>query len=415
MLDRFRLILRHALGRFAHHPLRDVAHVASVELALVVALTAGLALAAPPNQREYARTHLAWVGDELSARGFARLTGSMDSSMLIRASRLDNGLGPADFLRGPQSAPDAPAVAAPEPAILRLQDLNPDQAKAWNAANPVVVTSNPAALPFVLKTSGMLDEARAVDCLTAAIYYEAAWETLDGQRAVAQVVLNRMRHPAYPKTVCGVVFQGSTRTTGCQFSFTCDGSMNRAPNEAAWSRARQVAVAALNGYVMRKVGNATHYHADYVAPYWSPTLLKVTTIGAHVFYRWTGGWGLPGAFGGHYAGDEIEGMQISALDKYATGPTVEPIAGQAPTDDDPLLIELAAPPRGAKVAANATAEGKAAAGVVSDADAAPAPLVTAADLAKQSESMVKADELNWMGKPKDNGPPRIAAPTRGMF
>jgi hypothetical protein len=145
---------------------------------------------------------------------------------------------------------------------------------------------------------------RSVDCLTAAIYYEAANEPEDGQRAVAQVVLNRVRHPHYPQSVCGVVFQGHQRSTGCQFSFTCDGSLRRTPMANLWERARKVAQEALAGYVHRAVGWATHYHANYVFPYWAPSLAKVGQIGAHIFYRWDGGWGRPGAFVGRYAGAE---------------------------------------------------------------------------------------------------------------
>ena len=89
-----------------------------------------------------------------------------------------------------------------------------------------------------------------------------------GQRAVAQVVLNRVRHPAFPKTVCGVVFEGQDRTTGCQFTFSCDGALTRwSPSPALWTAARQIATAALTGTVYRPVGYATHYHTDWVVPY----------------------------------------------------------------------------------------------------------------------------------------------------
>ena len=118
------------------------------------------------------------------------------------------------------------------------------------------------------------------------------------------MVLNRVRHPAYPKSVCGVVYQGSARATGCQFTFTCDGSLRWAPEPALWRQAQRVAERALNGHVARHVGSATHYHADYVAPYWAPTLVKMTQVGAHIFYRWTGPWGEPPAFTGRYAGGE---------------------------------------------------------------------------------------------------------------
>ncbi|MFA9201151.1 MAG: cell wall hydrolase, partial [Cypionkella sp.] len=134
-------------------------------------------------------------------------------------------------------------------------------------------------------------------------YYEAGFEPMAGRRAVAQVVLNRMRHKAFPKSVCGVVYQGHTRP-GCQFSFTCDGSLRRRPDPQAWLQAQSVARAALEGYVETSVGLATHYHANYVMPYWAPRLAKLTQIGAHIFYRWHGGWGRPAAYAGHYAGVE---------------------------------------------------------------------------------------------------------------
>ena len=157
--------------------------------------------------------------------------------------------------------------------------------------------------PFVLE-AGAEDRARAVQCLSQAVYYEAAREPEVGQTAVAQVVLNRMRHPAYPKSVCGVVYQGSARATGCQFTFTCDGALRWAPEPALWRRAKAVAERALAGYVDKTVGSATHYHAQYVAPYWAPTLVKLTRVGQHIFYRWTGPWGEPPAFTGRYAGNE---------------------------------------------------------------------------------------------------------------
>jgi hypothetical protein len=119
---------------------------------------------------------------------------------------------------------------------------------------------------------------------------------------VAQVVLNRMRHPAFPKSICGVVYQGAGTGT-CQFTFVCDGALYRRPAADAWRQAEAVARAALSGYVETKVGEATHYHADYVAPRWAPMLAKVAEIGQHIFYRWPGAWGQPSAFRGRYIGE----------------------------------------------------------------------------------------------------------------
>jgi hypothetical protein len=123
-----------------------------------------------------------------------------------------------------------------------------------------------------------------------------------------------LRHPAYPKSVCGVVYQGSERRTGCQFSFTCDGSLLRAPAAGAWRAAQEVARAALAGYVEPSVGTATHYHADYVLPKWAFQLAKISQIGAHIFYRFHGGWGRAGAFSGAYSGREwIPSLNYAAL------------------------------------------------------------------------------------------------------
>ncbi|HNJ47283.1 MAG TPA: cell wall hydrolase [Novosphingobium sp.] len=161
----------------------------------------------------------------------------------------------------------------------------------------------PIARSFRIDNSGV-DRSRALDCLTAAVYYEAASEPDQGQRAVAQVVLNRVAHPSYPKTVCGVVYQGSERSTGCQFSFTCDGALSRRPSAFFWDRARRVAAAALSGAVEPSVGLATHYHTIAVHPYWAPSLNYLITVGAHRFYSFKGRAGDAGAFRFAYGGGE---------------------------------------------------------------------------------------------------------------
>lgn len=148
------------------------------------------------------------------------------------------------------------------------------------------------------------DRTRALRCMTSAIYYEAASEPDAGQRAVAQVVLNRVAHPNYPDTVCGVVFQGSELASGCQFSFTCDGSLGRKPAPYFWHRAETVAREALSGGVYRPVGLATHYHTLQVHPYWAPSLHTLTTIGAHRFYSFRGYEGQSTTFHFAYMGGE---------------------------------------------------------------------------------------------------------------
>ena len=184
-----------------------------------------------------------------------------------------------------------------------------DRARLINAAMPFSAAPIYAARPFDLSNSDPLDRRRALLCMTQAIYYEAGFEPLEGRRAVAQVVINRMRHPAFPKSVCGVVYQGAHDPV-CQFSFVCDGSLYRRPALHAWKEAERIAAAALDGYVDRSVGAATHYHADYVAPYWAPRLAKIAQIGAHIFYRWPGSWGSTAAFTGRYIGEPADPLSL---------------------------------------------------------------------------------------------------------
>jgi hypothetical protein len=125
----------------------------------------------------------------------------------------------------------------------------------------------------------------AAQCLALAIAYEAGLEPVAGQEAVAQVILNRVRHSAYPDTVCGVVWQGAQRRTGCQFTFTCDGSLRRPCSPAAMAGAWAVGARVLAGQTLDHVRGATHYHADYVSPYWAPSLTRVRQIARHIFYR----------------------------------------------------------------------------------------------------------------------------------
>lgn len=142
---------------------------------------------------------------------------------------------------------------------------------------------NPPAAPYRL--AGALGASRELECLTQAVYFEARGESSAGQAAVAQVVLNRVRNPSYPKSVCGVVFQGAARGVGCQFSFACDGSMRRGREYGAWTRAEEIASRALSGGVMSTVGAATHFHTIQSDPRWGPNLLRVAQVGLHVFYR----------------------------------------------------------------------------------------------------------------------------------
>src|SRR4051812_28853888 len=225
---------------------------------------------------------------------------------IVAAAAIGTMVAPG-LTNGAQAAPPAP------PPLL-MRDLAPAQALQVNAQIPVAQGPNPAALPFDFKGNSATRK-QALTCLASAVYYEAGSQDDNGERAVAQVVLNRVRHPAFPGTVCGVVYEGSTRATGCQFTFTCDGSLYRQPDAAGWRRATRIAEAALSGYVYAPVGWATHYHADYVVPYWASTLAKNAVVGAHIFYHWAGEWGQPAIFSKAYAGSEPNalGLRNAAL------------------------------------------------------------------------------------------------------
>jgi len=184
----------------------------------------------------------------------------------------------------------------------------------------------------VMFRGSITDNSRALQCLTQAIYYEAGMEPDAGQRAVAQVILNRVRHPSYPGTVCGVIYQGSERRTGCQFSYTCDGSLRRKANKFHWNRSKKVAAQALAGKGHTTVGTATHYHATYVYPYWAPSLRFLGTIGAHRFYSWKGKAGKASAFTQRYRGGEP--IAAPKPRKYAA-------ASKSPQSLDPLALERA--------------------------------------------------------------------------
>jgi spore germination cell wall hydrolase CwlJ-like protein len=175
---------------------------------------------------------------------------------------------------------------AAAPVVMRLESLRPTlmtlEAPPTLAALPMTVVreevvNRPAYQAYLSEKN----------CLATAIYFEARGETAKGQKAVAEVVLARTRVPGRPKTICGVVYEGSHRRTGCQFSFTCDGIADRVVNKDAWRQANRIAanVMRTGGRVNAVAGGATFYHADYVNPRWASKMVKVAEIGTHIFYK----------------------------------------------------------------------------------------------------------------------------------
>jgi spore germination cell wall hydrolase CwlJ-like protein len=243
-----------------------------------------------------------------------------------------------------------------------------------------VIGTSPAARSLQIM-GNFTDQARAQQCLTQAVYYEAASEPDAGQRAVAQVVLNRVMHPSYPSTVCGVVYQGSERTTGCQFSFTCDGALARVPSRYFWERAAGVARAALAGYVYQPVGLATHYHTIAVHPYWAPSLNYLGTIGAHRFYSFNGRAGSAGAFRTAYVGGEPlpAPNARSSIPAGANDIVLDPVKLQQAYDEGLKTAQIQA--------VTPTATG------LAPVHAAPAPRYSAEQQARGGETLYKGEKL----------------------
>ncbi len=176
-----------------------------------------------------------------------------------------------------------------EPAALNLKDENNKAVKrlALTPKPSKIETefslSKPEKQKVVAQRRMRLAEE---NCLARAVYFEARSETELGQMAVAKVILNRTRTEGFPKTICGVVYQGSNRRNSCQFSFACDGLPDDVRQPAAWTQSRRIAQKAIAGDTqMGKVMNgATNYHADYVKPKWSKTMRRLVKIGRHIFY-----------------------------------------------------------------------------------------------------------------------------------
>ena len=154
-------------------------------------------------------------------------------------------------------------------------------------------------------------------CMAQAVYYESAREPLEGQLAVAEVIANRMADHRYPDTACGVVFQGATRTTGCQFTFTCDGAMRVKPKGENWERAKRIAAHVLMNLNEERTGGATHYHATYVDPIWNSGLIQTNQVGLHIFYRFPRGAEWASVERNFEARKQSAAMQLAALDAGA--------------------------------------------------------------------------------------------------
>lgn len=195
----------------------------------------------------------------------------------------------------------------------QAQPVDEDAASKLGAFQQRYNIAGEKSFPAVEQSSEytMRKSGRELDCLTAALYYEARGEGQSGMEAVAQVIVNRARHPDFPKSLCGVIYQGAGRGRGCQFSFACDGSMRRRSETALWDRARAVAERAMDGRVSDEVGNSTFFHATRISPNWRG-LTRVATVGRHVFYRHAGARGSGANFLRGTVGD-MGGVELASV------------------------------------------------------------------------------------------------------
>jgi len=269
--------------------------------ALVVAMASGMSAWSEPKL-DMVRTAEAVAeaaGGSYGVDGLAGVMSRLDGAQLALALRHDPAMGIA-AIPGLTPGWESLRLAGKPDPFATISGLEALRLNAATQGDAVVA----AAPPFAFRPQSDADRQRALRCLTQAVYYEAALEPDEGQAGVAQVILNRVRDPNYPSSICGVVYQGAERNTGCQFTFTCDGNLARTPVPWAWERAKRVAERALAGAVAAKVGSATHYHADYVRPWWAPSLTKVSQTGAHIFYRWPGAAGAVASLSQSYSGRE---------------------------------------------------------------------------------------------------------------
>ena len=210
--------------------------------------------------------------------------------------------GSTGAARGPRNSDGAtPSVsravalssATPAPA-----DMIPMEIAAAPVSSPRAIESARAPDPVEAHPNASGARPRYTDlidpdkmnreqkCLAEAIYFEARSEPVTGQAAVAQVILNRVRSGLYPDSVCGVVYQNRHRHLACQFTFACEGKSLRVTETDSWETAKRVAREVTEGKTyLADVGGATHYHADYVRPYWARRLKKMDVIGRHIFYK----------------------------------------------------------------------------------------------------------------------------------
>lgn len=228
--------------------------------------------------------HMAFVLPKVADRALAAATGAAKATLATKPEQ------------DPKAQPTALAYADADAGEKSTSKIF-DAVMAKKGRGAVIldpkIDANHAWVNYALPSN--VRSASETKCLATAIYFEARGEPERGQIAVAQVVLNRLKNPAYPNTICAVVYQNKNKRHACQFSFACDGIRDRITNRSAWASSQALATKILSDdrtMFLSDVGAATHYHANYVRPRWARAMKKVDKIGRHIFYKTRdGGWG----------------------------------------------------------------------------------------------------------------------------
>jgi len=215
------------------------------------------------------------------------MTGALSAHSEANAALKGDRLKPTTSivaLRGPVAGPDSSMLMSAVATSPFLSSLDVDGFKP----SPEEIAYHPTTEGLAFRSKGESQaefEARERRCLATAIYFEARGEPVRGQVAVGQVIMNRVRSPLFPQTICGVVYQGQMHP-GCQFSFTCDGHTDIPRNDEQWALAQDIAKKITAGELwLPEVGYSTYYHANYVSPNWVGGMSKIDTIGRHIFYK----------------------------------------------------------------------------------------------------------------------------------
>jgi spore germination cell wall hydrolase CwlJ-like protein len=242
----------------------------------------------------------------LATKGSLLSDGQTLATLLVEPIRAETVMleGKGDLQMTEVIAPVPPPLPKPKPVkiakVEKLVKITPASINLKEEVEPKAAVKRLILVPAVPQIDksikiGKVEKQRVVaqrrvrlaeeNCLARAIYFEARSESDMGQLAVAKVILNRVKSPSFPKSICGVVYQGSGARNSCQFSFACDGQADDVKQAGAWAHAKVIAKRAINNDpAVAMMGAATNYHADYVKPKWAKSMRRMARIGRHIFY-----------------------------------------------------------------------------------------------------------------------------------